>query len=616
MNELQAFLSPTTLPCNSETDQADVQYSELQLTVANVSGAAIPELELQIQFVVDPAGTTGTQSSLVLAEYSAQVSGMPAPGINWGVTSSQDTPCTFLVSPNSGQMQADEQAVFLFTSIAVDLAQGVSPVTVIALFPTGVTVQNTPAVTKAAPVLTIVSFTANPLNLIPGLPGPAGAPDNQTVLTWSTVGAGECQLGWDQTSAQVSYNGSAVENNSQVPRQATGETDSPAIAADLFDTTEFTLSATGPTGPGTTATIPQSCVVVVNPAMFSASTDIVSPYGGFALTWVCLNDSQPTLTWQSDDPDAVQSITGSNGQPIIPNVTQLNPSDSASVIIISAVTFTLNMIAACQPVPPVTVGVYPVELTGFTGSAEVINAVTGQQAANLTWAAVNVIGFTLSGEDRLTGIPIPVDNLAYTASNATVNLPLVTFPGQPWPQPDPVTFTLAALGYNPPQPATCTVVPLQVSLASFTASAYAVGWGNSVTLQWSAVYTTGFTISQSVAGTTLASPTFPANLQSWATPRLYATATFEITAYGYMPSGSDFPTLTLTVEVGPKPKEKNEGKEYIKERGKESFAELPQVQPGAPAADLPSGSEQAFITADERPDVGVDLPGGPGDEQP
>jgi hypothetical protein len=604
MNELQASISPTTLPCNSQTDQADVQYAELQLIVANVSGAAIPGLDLQVEFVIDEAGTTGTSTTLVLADYATNVSVTPAPGTSW--TPSSPSPCVFQLSPSSGQMEAGEQAVFDFTGIAVDLVQGASPVTITALYPAGVTVQSTPAVTKAPPELTVVYFTANPQNLIPGLPGPAGAPDNQTTLTWSTIGAGECQLGWDQASAQVSYNGSPLENNpSQVALQATGAPDSPPVTAELFDTTQFTLSATG------TATIAQECVVVVNPATFSASVEIISPYVPFALTWECLNGSGPTLTWVSDDPDAVSSITGSNGQTIIQNAT-LNVSDSASVTIISAVTFTLTMSAACQPVPSVTIGVYQVQLTGFTGSAEVINAATGQQSANLSWTAANVTGFTLTGNAIAMDLP-------YTASSAAVNLPLVTSPGQPWPQPDPVTFTLTAQGYDPQTSRPCTVEPIQVSLSSFKASSYAIAWGKSVTLQWSAVAETGFTLAESEAGITVPGPSFPAGLQSWVTPKLYATTTFEITAYGYVPSGGAFPTKALTIEVGKKPKDKiegKEGKEYIKET---RLLEQPQVQPGAQeaGADLPSGSQQAFIGSDERPEVGADPPGGgPDDEQP
>ena len=310
MNELEASLSPTSLPCNSETDQADVQYAWLQLTVKNVSGASIDvsAIELLIEFVVDPAGSTGgTPGALVLAGYAASVEAAPSPQTNWSLVRSQSAPCAFNAISGANTMAAGDEAVFLFTGIAVDQAQGTSNVTVAVIPPVsgGVTVANTPAVTKTAPVLTVMSFTAVPQLLIP--------PANTATLGWTTIGAGDCQLGWNPPSAIVYDNGSPLTNNpSPVPLQAAGTPDSPYLTAELFDDTQFTLSATG------AVTLAPQCVVRVDQATFSAVDEAtrsipvytVSPWEIFALKWTCLPNSGATIN--VDDPAAVYNIISSD----------------------------------------------------------------------------------------------------------------------------------------------------------------------------------------------------------------------------------------------------------------------------------------------------------------
>jgi hypothetical protein len=600
MNELEASLSPTSLPCNSETDQADVQYAWLQLTVTNVSGAPIDvsAIELLIEFVVDPAGTTGgTPAALILAGYAASVDAAPAPGTNWSLPRSQSAPCAFNAIPGANTMEADEEAIFLFTDIAVDQAQGTSnvTVTVIPQIPGGLTVANTPPVTKTAPVLAVMSFTAVPQLLIP--------PANTTTLGWTTIGAGDCQLGWHPSSANVYDNGGPLTTNpSPVPLQAAGTPDSPYLTAELFDDTQFTLSATG------AVTLAPQCVVRVDQATFSAvdaatqsiPVYTVSPWEIFALKWTCLPNAGATIN--VDDPAAVYNIITPGGQIITPGETPLDASGYAFAIITSGVNFTLSMSPECRPIPPVPVGVHEVQFSGFTGIAKVVNAAIGLQTANLTWTAANVVSFTLAAIDLDTNQAVPIANPDYNAASASVDLPLLTFPFGSWQLPTPVTFTLTAEGYTAPgqqapDPITITVDPIEVSLSSFTASTYYPARGQSVWLYWSAVAATGFKLADQI---------FLGDVAAWQTPKLYSTTTFEIIAYGYFsPSATTLPTMSLTITVPP-PKAKPEGKEGIAH--KENLPEVPPVPAGAPEPDLPSGSQQAFISPAERPPVDANPP--------
>lgn len=604
MNELEASLSPTSLPCNSETDQADVQYAWLQLTVTNVSGAPInvSAIELLIEFVVDPAGATGgTPGALILAGYAASVEAAPSPATNWSIPRSQSAPCAFNAIPGANTMEAGEEAVFLFTGIAVDQAQGTSNVTVAVIPPVagGVTVANTPAVTKTAPVLTVMSFTAVPQLLIP--------PANTATLGWTTIGAGSCQLGWDPPSANVYDNGTQLTNNpSPVPLQAAGTLDSPYFTAELFDDTQFTLSATG-----AVTLPPQQCTVRVDQATFSAvdaatqsiPVYTVTPWEIFALKWTCLPNAAAAIN--ADNPAAVYSIITPDGQTIGLGAPLPEPSGYAFAVITAGVNFTLTMSPECRQIPPVPVGVPDVQFSGFAGVAQVVNAATGQQAAILTWAAANVVSFTLTGIGLYTREVINV-NPPPDVITASVDLPLFGFLSAPWPLVDPVTFTLTAVGTAAPPPLTCTVDPIPVSISSFSASALDVTAGDSVTFRWSAVAATGFAL---VGGTF--AENFSANTTVCVTPPLHSTTTFEISAYGYVPDV--LPTASLTITVTPR-KTKPEGKEGIAH--KEILPEVPPAPAGAPEADLPSGSQQAFISPAERPAVDASPPDADPDSPP
>src|SRR6516165_5523972 len=148
MNELQAQLSPTSLPCNSSTDPTDVQAASVQLTVVNISQDVVDLTNsgLRIEFVVDPGGTSSA-SALVMSQYSADQSatGSPAPmftveasaalGTAWTITQTDDAPCAFLAIPETGAGQLAPSSgpgnplgsiSFVFANIAAELVPGAS----------------------------------------------------------------------------------------------------------------------------------------------------------------------------------------------------------------------------------------------------------------------------------------------------------------------------------------------------------------------------------------------------------------------------------------------------------------------------------------------------------
>jgi hypothetical protein len=176
----------------------------------------------------------------------------------------------------------------------------------------------------------------------------------------------------------------------------------------------------------------------------------------------------------------------------------------------------------------------------------------------------------------------------------------------------PVTYTITATGYTPTgvlPTDTVLVTPIPVSGLRLAASPQRVGTTPTpVTLSWAAVAATGFTLASTfgVIGQ------FPPNITQFATS-VSTTVTFQVTASGFT-AGAAEPTATVTV-IAPKV-EKDKDKDALEKQAKDH--ELPSLAgpppgPGAPDPGLPGGSQQAFISADERPDVGAHLqPGGSG----
>jgi hypothetical protein len=605
MNELQAQTSPTSMPCNSSTAPADVQFAPLQLTVANISQTMVDlsNSGLRIEFVVDPGGA-GSAGSLILSQYSSGqlASGSPAPsfpveaspaqGTAWSITQTEDAPCAFLAVPESGAGQlaapgpgqAGGSVSFLFINVAVDLVPGASPVTVTVLPGSTATVANTPLINKTAPALG-AWLTASPELLIPST-------GDQSTLTWTTVGAGTCELDWDQASTVVAYNGQTVPKpwtSSAMPPPPLQVTGAAPVTATLFQDEQFSLIAQGGG-----AQVPAVQVVSVVAPTFTASAVTVSPYFGFTLSWTCYDGTNPTLTWQTTGDVSVVSGSGAT----ITQGARVSLSDTAAVTISAETLFTLHVSPGVPP-PPVQVSVLPVTLSNFTSSnlQVVPGSGDGQQTAILTWTAQNATKFTITGSDGSNS-----GNLDYSRTSYPVNLPN---------PPVPVTYTITAYGYAPgvPQPSLQqTVVPIPVHGLQFFVSPGQVIQGSAVNLTWSAAAATGFTVSY--PGTSIS---LPANVQAttqfaW----FYPSTTYTITAHGYTGGGAE-PSASQPVAVT-KRKEKEKEKEIHVPKefkdGLEPMRSTASLGSGSGSdAGMPSGTQEAFIDPDERPDPGAGLRG-------
>ena len=698
MDELQALPSPTSLPCNSSTNPADVEFASLQLTVLNIAQATVDLTQsgLQFEFVVDPGGT-GSASALILSQYSGDEpgTGSPAPsfpveasaalGTAWTISQTPDAPCAFLAIPESGQGQLAARASvsFVFANIATNLVPGASPVTVTVLPGSTATVAETPVVSKTGPAVAITSFTPSPLQLDP--------PDNQLTLTWSTVGAATCQLDWDQQDTTVVvYNGQQVTAPWTAPPQVTAEA---PVTATLFQDTQFTLSAGG------AAPVTAQQTVQLSPVSFTPSVDTVPPWQPFTLNWSAFTGMGIAMTWQPASNVTVTSASSAGGSPIQQGA-PLDISGTVVATITAATTFFLDVTAADPPLPaqvplnqlPVQVSTEPVSLSNFTASnPQIIDAGTGQQAVTLSWSAQNAAAITITGDDGSSASP------AYNASSADFTLPL-----------RPVTYTITAQGNTPtgtPLTASCTVVPLPLEFGGFTASPPAVAdsgtgqqavtlsWyaqnatgfsitgtdgspvslpanassaflnlpmppapvtytitaegytpsgvlttatvlvtpnpvgglsisanplhvsdsGTPVTLSWEAVNATGFTLAGTLLSLTVDDPdflvgNFPPNVTRFATT-VSTTVRFQITAHGFT-SGGPEPTAAVTV-TAPKQEKDKEKDDLLEKQSKDhEIQTLPGTSTGESDAanpGLPGGSQQAFITPDERPDVGAHL---------
>jgi hypothetical protein len=696
MDELQALPSPTSLPCNSSTNPADVEFASLQLTVLNIAQATVDLTAsgLQFEFVVDPGGT-GSASALILSQYSGDEPGTGSPvpsfpveasaalGTAWTISQTPGPPCAFLAipEPGQGQLTAGASVSFVFANIAANLVPGASPVTVTVLPGSTATVAETPVVSKTGPAVAITSFTPSPLQLDP--------PDNQLTLTWSTVGAATCQLGWDQQDTTVVvYNGQQVTAPWTAPPQVTAEA---PVTATLFQDTQFTLSAGG------AAPVIAQQTVQLSPVSFTPSVYAVPPWQPFTLNWSAFTGMGISMTWQpAPNGEVTVTSASSTGESPIQQNTSLGISGTVLATITAATTFFLDVTASDPPLQAqvplnqlaVQVSTDPVSLSNFTASSpQIINAATGQQAVTLSWNAQNAAAITITGSDGSSASP------AYNASSAEFTLPLPLWP---------VTYTITAQGYTPTgvlPTESCTVTPLPLEFSDFTASspvvaepatglqAVTLSWnaqhatgfritgtdgstvslladassallhlpmppvpvtytvtaegyisttetalvtpnrvgslsisanpqhvgraGTAVTLSWGAVYATGFTLvsySLSTNNEPYTVGNFPPNVTRLAV-NMYSTASFQITAQGFTAGGPE-PTAAVTVTVPKLTKELMALEKGPAGHETPSPAGLSPGRGDAPDTDLPSGSQQAFIGRDERPDVGAHLPDG------
>jgi hypothetical protein len=176
-----------------------------------------------------------------------------------------------------------------------------------------------------------------------------------------------------------------------------------------------------------------------------------------------------------------------------------------------------------------------------------------------------------------------------------------------------VYFVIYAQGYPPPgdyvnvaESQSQPITPIAVSHVGIWASRTTVSAGTQVTLTWSAVAATGFTLDWDLPRP--GQQQFQANQTTYSVT-VDVTTTYVITALGYTGGGQN-PTAYVTVTVPKPPKEKDKEGNIEKFVGKERETPAPDASLGSGGtrgAELPSGSQQPFIGPDERPDVGAHL---------
>ena len=301
---LVAQVAPSSVARNSSTTYLQPK-TVLTLSVYNPSGADadMTNSGLRIEFGVDPGGS-GSAGALIASQYTAglQTSGSPQVlrsvdaavigDSGWSIKPVPDAPCAFLAIPGTGPGQgtiaATGSVTFTF-AVDVDLAPGSAPV---AISVVGVnspaTVPNNPPllILKTEPVLDILSFTSSPGQLNP--------PSNWSVLTWDTVGAGQCQLTWTESTTNVAYQGKYLSPGGTVPFQTNALE---PIVATLQATDTFTLTAVGATP------TPKTHEILTSDPLLQSSlgTDpLATPCVPFELSWTCFNGSGPVFNWNVD----------------------------------------------------------------------------------------------------------------------------------------------------------------------------------------------------------------------------------------------------------------------------------------------------------------------------
>jgi hypothetical protein len=329
----------------------------------------------------------------------------------------------------------------------------------------------------------------------------------------------------------------------------------------------FDLGQDQPTG-GTT----ESIIVNVNPLTvisdFTAARPVTNPDGTqkVAFSWQILNATGFIISGGGIVPTPLPGNASSH------EVTLPMP------LAVTSYTLTASGFGKAAPYAK-TVQVTPnaVAITYFSCSLHV--GPGGQQSVTVSWQAANATEFiVITGAGSIT--------LGVQATSASVLLPSPS-PAPPSPAQYPVE--LVAEGYQP-QYRVQPVTPVPVQIVTFTANPRSITRGGHVTLSWSAIAATGFTL----LGTPYPATTREVTLSPW------ATTTFALIAEGYT-RGTQFPSANLTVIVT---KDGTDGKEALLEKQ----PPLPLAEPADPMpAEPPGGGQQPFIAQEERPEVGAGL---------
>jgi hypothetical protein len=312
------------------------------------------------------------------------------------------------------------------------------------------------------------------------------------------------------------------------------------------------------------------------------------------LAWTAQNATGFILTGYDTDIDTGNLIIG----PLQYDSNQLTTQLDLPLTV-GSIKFSLTAGGYDAPTTPSSVEVLPNQIalvTNVTASTPQITG-PGQQTVTLNWqfqypTHVMILASYPGGS---SSTPVP----DASATSWPVTLPDITA--------GTVTFTVYGEGYPPPGDwdnsiylEAPPITPIAVSGVVLGPPSKQVPLDTQLTLTWSAIAATGFTLElgepQDVVSLPASRTTYPVIVS--------ADTTYTITALGYTGGGPN-PTASVPFTV---PKHLKE--DFIEKTGRIQEKVQPGLSPGSggtPGAELPSGSQQPFIGSDERPDVGAHL---------
>jgi hypothetical protein len=372
-----------------------------------------------------------------------------------------------------------------------------------------------PAVTLSAPTAAVTTFTATDGQRY-SFRLTVKNTDNQTdtaTTNVSTTAPGQIRIvSFNAIPAQIQSGQSAtltwtIENASSAtitPGVGTVSASSGSVTVSPTQTTNYTLTATGPTG---TITAQQIVQVTAQPqggapqiVRFEASPLTIQP------------GQNSTLSWATNNADKVT---------ISPTVGNVNPNGSSVVTPNQTTTYTLtatNTSTGQSVTAPVTIVVAPgqiPQIVVFTANPPVIDLGT---STKLCWQVNNATNITITPG---VGSNLNANDCATVSPTATT------------------TYTLTATNATGQIQANVTVTVGQLRILSFTADpVFSVNAGNPVTLAWQ----TQNASSVVIVGNELGPQTLPPNGTLVIHP--ITNTTYTLTAYG--PGGQ---TISVTIEV-------------------------------------------------------------------
>jgi hypothetical protein len=412
-------------------------------------------------------------------------------------------------------------------------------------------------------------------------------------LIWSCPAGTEPYLTWAISpggTASVMVAGHTVSEGDHLP------TDSGWASVTINALTTFTLQLTYGTSPAGSR---QVSVNQLTLSGFSVSSHVVDSLRGTQSVWFTWNAAYVAGLSLTNT-----SLTGGPATVEVPaNATSYTAQLPLSGFPPGPMTYTLTAAGADESgnyttlTEQVKVEPYPVSIGPFWMRLYVSDAVTGEQSVLVEWTPAFATSVTLTAgtttlhpgiHDRSASVPLPLPPVPPAATPTTRLL----YP-----------VTLSATGYVKPgiiSEVSFAMPALEVQLSGLSAKELPPkppATRATVGLTWTATAATWLVLNG------VGYP--PDTPQPVSLPWPTTTGFYSMTAYGYA-TGAPWPTQETSFKVGKEGKDRI-GKESI---GKESISPESVPQTGMVAAGpddtaLPDGTEQAFITPEERPDVGA-----------